>query len=61
MKDNLWDRFTEGGQKVITLAMEEAHRLGHNYLGTEHILLGILREGNNLAVQALERMNIPPT
>jgi ATP-dependent Clp protease ATP-binding subunit ClpC len=60
MKDNLWDRFTEGGQKVITLAMEEAHRLGHNYLGTEHVLLGILREGNNLAVQALERMNIPP-
>jgi ATP-dependent Clp protease ATP-binding subunit ClpC len=57
---DMWDRFTEGGQKVITLAMEEAHRLGHNYLGTEHILLGILRDVNNLAVQALERMGIAP-
>ncbi len=57
----MWDRFTEGGQKVITLAMEEAHRLGHNYLGTEHILLGILREGNNIAIQALERAGVSST
>jgi len=54
----MWDRFSEGGQKVITLAMEEAHRLGHNYLGTEHILLGILKEGNNIAIQVLEKMGV---
>ncbi|MCR4428071.1 MAG: ATP-dependent Clp protease ATP-binding subunit [Caldiserica bacterium] len=54
----MWDRFSEGGQRVITLAMEEAHRLGHNYLGTEHLLLGIIKEGNNIAIQALEKMGI---
>jgi ATP-dependent Clp protease ATP-binding subunit ClpC len=54
----MWDRFSEGGQRVITLAMEEAHRLGHNYLGTEHLLLGIIKEGNNVAAQALERMGV---
>jgi ATP-dependent Clp protease ATP-binding subunit ClpC len=54
----MWDRFSEGGQKVITLAMEEAHRLGHNYLGTEHLLLGILKEGNNIAIQVLEKMGV---
>jgi len=43
---------------VITLAMEEAHRLGHNYLGTEHLLLGILKEGNNIAIQVLEKMGV---
>lgn len=43
---------------MITLAMEEAHRLGHNYLGTEHILLGILKEGNNIAIQVLEKMGV---
>lgn len=43
---------------MITLAMEEAHRLGHNYLGTEHLLLGIIKEGNNIAIQALEKMGI---
>lgn len=43
---------------MITLAMEEAHRLGHNYLGTEHLLLGIIKEGNNLAIQALEKLGI---
>jgi len=56
----MWDRFTEGGQKVITWAMEEAHRLGHNYLGTEHILLGILRDHNNLAVTTLEKLGVVP-
>ena len=43
---------------MITLAMEEAHRLGHNYLGTEHLLLGILKEGNNIAIQVLEKMGV---
>lgn len=57
----MWDRFSEGGQRVITLAMEEAHRLGHNYLGTEHLLLGIIKEGNNIAVQALEKMGVSLT
>lgn len=40
--------------------MEEAHRLGHNYLGTEHILLGILRDHNNLAVATLEKLGVVP-
>ena len=43
----IFDRFTERAQKVMVYSQEEAVRMNYNYIGTEHILLGILREGGN--------------
>ena len=48
-----FDKFTGRVRKVLTLAQEEAERLNHNYMGTEHLLLGLLDEGEGVAVQAL--------
>ena len=45
----MFGRFTERAQKVLALAQEEAIRLGHNNIGTEHILLGLVREGEGIA------------
>ncbi len=50
---SIFDRFTEKAQKVLVFAQEEALRLKHNYIGTEHILLGLLREGEGIAAQIL--------
>ena len=44
-----FERFTERAKKVLTLAQEEAERSHHSYIGTEHLLLGLLREGEGLA------------
>ncbi|RKN65165.1 ATP-dependent protease ATP-binding subunit ClpC [Paenibacillus ginsengarvi] len=49
----MFGRFTERAQKVLALAQEEAVRLGHNNIGTEHILLGLIREGESIAAKAL--------
>ncbi|SFB24691.1 MULTISPECIES: ATP-dependent protease ATP-binding subunit ClpC [unclassified Bacillus (in: firmicutes)] len=49
----MFGRFTERAQKVLALAQEEAIRLGHNNIGTEHILLGLVREGEGIAAKAL--------
>src|SRR5690554_4640482 len=49
----MFGRFTERAQKVLALAQEEAHRLGHNNIGTEHVLLGLVREGEGIAAKAL--------
>ncbi|HET7579152.1 MAG TPA: ATP-dependent protease ATP-binding subunit ClpC [Bacillales bacterium] len=49
----MFGRFTERAQKVLALAQEEAVRLGHNNVGTEHILLGLVREGEGIAAKAL--------
>ncbi|MEY2195943.1 ATP-dependent Clp protease ATP-binding subunit ClpC [Bacillus sp. OV166] len=49
----MFGRFTERAQKVLALAQEEAIRLGHNNIGTEHILLGLTREGEGIAAKAL--------
>jgi len=49
----MFGRFTERAQKVLSLAQEEAVRLGHNNIGTEHILLGLIREGDGIAAKAL--------
>ncbi|MCK9217423.1 MAG: ATP-dependent Clp protease ATP-binding subunit [Firmicutes bacterium] len=49
----IFDRFTEKAQKVLMLAQEEALKLKHNYIGTEHILLGLLKEGEGVAAQIL--------
>lgn len=49
----MFGRFTERAQKVLALAQEEAVRLGHNNIGTEHVLLGLIREGDGIAAKAL--------
>ncbi|MGE5632805.1 MAG: ATP-dependent Clp protease ATP-binding subunit [Caulobacteraceae bacterium] len=54
----IFDRFTERAQKVMVYAQEEALRLNHNYIGTEHILLGLLREGEGVAAQVLRNKGI---
>ena len=48
--------FTSRVQKVIRLAKEEAMRLGHEYIGTEHLMLGIIREGEGIAVKVLRNL-----
>ncbi len=50
--------FTPKAKKVIELAMEEARNLGHNYIGTEHLLLGLIREGEGVASQVLVNMDM---
>ncbi|MCK5241556.1 ATP-dependent Clp protease ATP-binding subunit [bacterium] len=50
--------FTPRAKKVLELALEEAQALGHNYIGTEHILLGLIREGEGVAARVLERFNL---
>src|SRR5215218_485498 len=53
-----FDRFTERARKVLTLAQDEAQRFNHNYIGTEHLLLGLIREGEGVAARVLENMNV---
>jgi ATP-dependent Clp protease ATP-binding subunit ClpC len=48
--------FTPRAKKVLELSLREAHQLGHNYIGTEHILLGLIREGEGIAAQVLVRL-----
>ncbi|MFQ5847475.1 MAG: ATP-dependent Clp protease ATP-binding subunit [Candidatus Methylomirabilales bacterium] len=54
----MFERFTERARKVIILAREEAIRLGHNFVGTEHLLLGLVREGDGLAMAILKKLNV---
>jgi type II secretory ATPase GspE/PulE/Tfp pilus assembly ATPase PilB-like protein len=54
----MWQRFTEKARKVIFFAQEEAGRLGNNYLHTEHLLLGLVRENDTAAARILERMGV---
>ncbi len=54
----MFERFTERARKVIILAREEAIRLGHNFVGTEHLLLGLIREGDGLAVAILKKLTV---
>ena len=54
----MFERFTDRARRVIVLAQEEARNLKHNYLGTEHILLGLIREGEGVAAKALEALDI---
>jgi len=56
----MFERFTERARRVIILAQEEAKRLNHSAVGTEHILLGIVREGEGVASKVLESLNISP-
>ena len=52
------DKFTGRARKVLMLAQEEANRLNHNYIGTEHLLLGLVREGEGIAAKALASMGV---
>ena len=51
-----FDKFTERARKVLTLAQEEAQRFNHNYIGTEHLLLGLVREGDGVAARVLSNL-----
>lgn len=54
----MFGRFTERAQKVLALSQEEAVRLGHNNIGTEHVLLGLVREGEGIAAKALQSLGL---
>jgi ATP-dependent Clp protease ATP-binding subunit ClpA len=54
----MFERFTDRARRVVVLAQEEARMLGHNYTGTEHILLGLVHEGEGVAAKALESLGI---
>jgi ATP-dependent Clp protease ATP-binding subunit ClpA len=53
-----FERFTARAKKVLTLAQEEAERAHHSYIGTEHLLLGLMREGDGLAAQVLKSLGV---
>src|SRR5918992_976529 len=53
-----FDKFTDRARKDLTLAQDEAQRFNHNYIGTEHLLLGLVREGEGVAARVLENMNV---
>lgn len=55
----MFERFTDRGRLVVIKAQEEARRLNHDYIGTEHLLLGLIREGEGVAAKSLESLGIP--
>src|SRR2546425_1021836 len=55
---DMFERFTDRARRVVVLAQEEARMLNHNYIGTEHIMLGLIHEGEGVAAKALESLNI---
>jgi hypothetical protein len=58
-EDNVrFDKFTERARKVLSLAQEEAQRFNHNFIGTEHLLLGLVREGDGVAAKVLAQMGV---
>src|SRR5579859_5085532 len=54
----MFERFTDRARRTVVMAQEEARRLDHNYIGTEHILLGLIREDRGLATNALQAMGL---
>src|SRR5213594_1524696 len=58
VEGSVFERFTERARQVVVLAQDEARALKHNYIGTEHILLGLLREEEGLAARVLESLDI---
>src|ERR1700683_3724717 len=54
----MFERFTDRARRVVVLAQEEARMLSHDYIGTEHILIALIREGGGVAAQALESLGI---
>jgi hypothetical protein len=57
-RQTMFQRFTDRARRVVVLAQEEARRLEHNHIGTEHILLGLIREGEGVAANALKSLGI---
>ncbi len=57
-EQNRFDKFTERARRVLSLAQEEAQRFQHNYIGTEHLLLGLVREGEGVAAQVLRKLGV---
>src|SRR5438445_4005100 len=55
----MWQRFTERARRVVFFAQEEAARVGENYVGTEHLLLGLVREDDSVAARILDRLGVP--
>src|SRR3954465_12576074 len=53
-----FDKFTDRARKVLTLAQDEATRFNHNYIGTEHLLLGLIREGEGGAAKVLRNLGV---
>jgi ATP-dependent Clp protease ATP-binding subunit ClpC len=53
-----FDKFTERARKVLSLAQEEAQRFQHNYIGTEHLLLGLVREEEGVAAKVLQKLGV---
>ena len=56
-----FDAFTEGARKVLSLSQEEAQRFQHNYIGTEHLLLGLVREGEGVLAKVLANLGVELT
>ena len=56
----MFERFSDGARRAIVLAQDEARRLNHDYIGTEHILLGLLDDGESVAARALQTLGIIP-
>ena len=56
--ENIFDRFTERAKKVLGLARREAQELNHDYIGTEHLLLGLVREGGGVAANVLRNLGV---
>ena len=54
----MFDRFTDRARRVIVLAQDEARMLNHNYIGTEHLLLGLIHEGEGVAARALVTLGV---
>ena len=54
----MFERFSDRARKVVVLAQEEARKLDHNYIGTEHLLLGLIHEGEGVAARAMESLDI---
>ena len=54
----MFERFTDRARRVVVLAQEEARLLGHNYIGTEHVLLGLIHEDEGVAAQALDSLGV---
>ena len=53
-----FEKFSERARRVLSLAQEEAQRFNHNYIGTEHILLGLVRETEGVAARVLSNLNV---
>ena len=54
----MYGRFTEKAEKAVSLSQESAMALGHNYVGTEHLLLGLIKEGSGVAAKVLQNQGI---